>query len=161
MCCATRWQSIAWTSAVCILERQAGRCTRRRTQATPGRRSSVICRRYCRWKCRRWIRTMATIRVALPQHLRTLAHVSGEVSVEIEGPVTQRSVLDAVEARYPMLRGTIREHGTLQRRAFLRFFACEEDLSHESPDAPLPEAVANGKEPFLVIGAIAGGTLNC
>jgi len=86
-----------------------------------------------------------------------LAHVSGEVSVEIEGPVTQRSVLDAVEARYPMLRGTIREHGTLQRRAFLRFFACEEDLSHESPDAPLPEAVANGKEPFLVIGAIAGG----
>jgi len=100
---------------------------------------------------------MATIRVALPQHLRTLAHVSGEVSVEIEGPVTQRSVLDAVEARYPMLRGTIREHGTLQRRAFLRFFACEEDLSHESPDAPLPEAVANGKEPFLVIGAIAGG----
>jgi len=100
---------------------------------------------------------MATVRVALPQHLRTLAHVSGEVSVEIEGPVTQRSVLDAVEARYPMLRGTIREHGTLQRRAFLRFFACEEDLSHESPDAPLPEAVANGKEPFLVIGAIAGG----
>ncbi len=97
------------------------------------------------------------IRVILPQHLRTLAHVGSEVEVEVRGPVTQRSVLDALEARYPMLRGTIREHGTLQRRAFLRFFACEEDLSHESPDALLPEAVASGKEPFIVIGAIAGG----
>lgn len=97
------------------------------------------------------------IRVVLPQHLRTLAHVGAEVEVEVRGPVTQRSVLDALEARYPMLRGTIREHGTLQRRAFLRFFACEEDLSHESPDALLPEAVASGKEPFIVIGAIAGG----
>jgi sulfur-carrier protein len=97
------------------------------------------------------------IRVILPQHLRTLAHVGGEVTVEVEEPVTQRSVLDALEARYPMLRGAIREHDTLQRRAFLRFFACEEDLSHQSPDAPLPEAVVSGKEPFIVIGAIAGG----
>jgi molybdopterin synthase sulfur carrier subunit len=98
-----------------------------------------------------------TIRVELPQHLRTLAHVGREVQLEVEGPVTQRTVLDALETRYPMLRGTIREHGTQQRRAFLRFFACEEDLSHESPDTPLPEAVASGKEPFLIIGAIAGG----
>jgi hypothetical protein len=97
------------------------------------------------------------IRVILPQHLRTLAHVGSEVTLEVEGPVTQRSVLDTLEARYPMLRGTIRDHGSLQRRAFLRFFACEEDLSHESPDTPLPEAVASGKEPFLIIGAIAGG----
>jgi sulfur-carrier protein len=97
------------------------------------------------------------IRVELPQHLRTLANVDREVTLEIDGPVTQRSVLDALEARYPMLRGTIRDHGTQQRRAFLRFFACEEDLSHESPDAPLPDAVASGKEPFLIIGAIAGG----
>jgi len=86
-----------------------------------------------------------------------LAHVGGEVTVEVAEPVTQRSVLDALEARYPMLRGAIREHDTLQRRAFLRFFACEEDLSHQSPDAPLPEAVVSGKEPFIVIGAIAGG----
>ena len=97
------------------------------------------------------------IRVVLPPHLRTLAHVSGEVTLEVKGPVTQRSVLDALEARYPMLQGAIRDHVTLQRRAFLRFFACEEDLTHETPDAPLPEAVASGKEPFLVIGAIAGG----
>ena len=97
------------------------------------------------------------IRVILPQHLRTLAHVGSEVTLEVEGPVTQRSVLDALEARYPMLRGTIRDHLTQQRRAFLRFFACEEDLSHESPDTPLPDAVASGKEPFLIIGAIAGG----
>src|SRR5438046_4615360 len=97
------------------------------------------------------------IRVELPQHLRTLAHVGREVELEIEGPATQRAVLDALEARYPMLRGTIREHDTLKRRAFLRFFACEEDLSHESPDAPLPDTVASGKEPFLIVGAIAGG----
>jgi len=97
------------------------------------------------------------VRVVLPPHLRTLARVSGDVEVEVAGPVTQRSILDAVEARYPMLCGAIRDHVTLQRRAFLRFFACEEDLSHESPDAPLPEAVASGKEPFIVIGAIAGG----
>ena len=97
------------------------------------------------------------IRVALPYHLRNLAHVDDEVQLEVEGQVTQRSVLDALEARYPMLRGTIREHVTGQRRPFLRFFACAEDLSHESPDAPLPEAVATGAEPFLVVGAIAGG----
>ena len=97
------------------------------------------------------------IRLELPYHLRTLAKVSGEVQLDIQGAVTQRSVLDALEARYPMLRGTIRDHVTQQRRPFLRFFACEEDLSHESPDSPLPEAVASGKEPLLVIGAIAGG----
>jgi hypothetical protein len=97
------------------------------------------------------------IRVELPQHLRTLAHVGREVELDVEGAVTQRSVLDALEARYPMLRGTIREHGTQQRRAFLRFFACEEDLSHEPPDSPLPDAVASGKEAFLIIVAIAGG----
>jgi hypothetical protein len=89
--------------------------------------------------------------------LRTLAHVGREVTIEVEGPVTQRSVLDALEALYPMLRGTIRDHDTLKRRAFLRFFACEEDLSHEPPDALLPDAVASGKEAFLIIGAIAGG----
>ena len=97
------------------------------------------------------------IRVMLPQHLRTLAHVGTEVTLDVPGKITQRSVLDALEARYPMLRGTIRDHVTLQRRPFLRFFACEEDLSHEPPDNPLPEAVASGKEPFLIIGAIAGG----
>ena len=97
------------------------------------------------------------IRVILPHHLRNLAHVGSEVTREVAGPVTQRSVLDALEARYPMLRGTIRDHGTLQRRAFLRFFACEEDLSHEAPDAPLTVAIASGAEPFLIIGAIAGG----
>ncbi len=97
------------------------------------------------------------IRVILPQHLRTLARVDGEVTLEIEGTVTQRSVLDALEACYPMLRGTIRDHVTQQRRPFVRFFACEQDLSHELPDAPLPEAVATGAEPFLVVGAIAGG----
>jgi molybdopterin synthase sulfur carrier subunit len=97
------------------------------------------------------------IRVLLPQHLRTLAHVGSEVTIEVHGPITQRSVLDALEARYPMLRGAIRDHDTLQRRPFLRFFACEEDLSHDSPDAPLPDAVASGTEPFIVIGAIAGG----
>ncbi len=97
------------------------------------------------------------IRVALPQHLRTLARVDGEVQIEVEGSVTQRSVLDALEARYPALRGTMRDHTTLKRRPFIRFFACEEDLSHKSPDAPLPDAVAAGTEPFLVVGAIAGG----
>jgi len=97
------------------------------------------------------------IRVVLPQHLRTLAHVGMEVQVSIQGPVTQRSILDAIEAQYPMLEGTIRDHETKQRRPFLRFFACGEDLSHESPDAPVPEEVVAGAEPFLVIGAIAGG----
>jgi molybdopterin synthase sulfur carrier subunit len=97
------------------------------------------------------------IRAILPQHLRTLAHVGSEVTIEVNGAITQRSVLDALEARYPMLRGTIRDHTTQQRRPFLRFFACEEDLSHEPPDAPLPDKVASGSEPFLIIGAIAGG----
>jgi molybdopterin synthase sulfur carrier subunit len=97
------------------------------------------------------------IRVVLPQHLRTLARVGGEVTLEVNGPATQRSVLDALESAYPMLRGTIRDHATKERRAFLRFFVCQEDWSHESPDAPLPAEVASGKEPFLIIGAIAGG----
>jgi len=100
---------------------------------------------------------MFMIRVALPFHLRNLAHVGSEVTLEVEGAVTQRSILDALEARYPMLQGAIRDHVTQQRRPFLRFFACEEDLTHESPDAALPDAVASGKEPFLIIGAIAGG----
>ena len=102
---------------------------------------------------------MATVRVELPAHLRTLAQTSAEVQLEISGEVTQRSVLDALEKQYPVLRGTIREHETQKRRAFLRFFACQEDLSHESPDAPLPEAVASGKEPLLIIGAVAGGSI--
>ena len=97
------------------------------------------------------------IRVVLPTHLRRLADLEGEVRLEVDGPVTQRSVLDALEARYPALRGTIRDHDSLRRRAFVRFFACEEDLSHESPDDPLPEAVAKGTEPFIVVGAMAGG----
>jgi len=97
------------------------------------------------------------VRVILPTHLRNLAHTPTEVSLEVPAPVTTRSVLDALEARYPMLRGAIRDHVTLQRRAFLRFFACEEDLTHDGPDAPLPEAVVSGKEPFIVIAAIAGG----
>jgi sulfur-carrier protein len=97
------------------------------------------------------------IRVTLPPHLRKLAQVDGEVRLAVAGVVTQRSVLDALEARYPMLRGTIRDHGTQRRRAFVRFFACGEDLSHEAADAPLPDAVATGAEPFMVVGAIAGG----
>src|SRR5690242_21857445 len=99
------------------------------------------------------------IRVWLPAHLRTLARIEGEVKLEVEGLVTVRSVLDALEARYPMLQGTLRDHVTLQRRPFVRFFACEEDFSHESPDAPLPDAVAAGAEPFLIVGAIAGGSV--
>ena len=97
------------------------------------------------------------IRVTLPVHLRKLAQVDGEVSLEIEGQITQRSILDALEARYPMLRGTIREHVSGKRRAFVRFFACGEDLSHESPDTPLPVAIATGAQPFMIVGAIAGG----
>ncbi len=97
------------------------------------------------------------IQVILPQHLRTLARVSGKVALEVEGPVTQRSILDALEAKYPALRGTIRDHVTRQRRPFIRFFACEEDWSNETPDAPLPDAVATGAEPFLIVGAMAGG----
>jgi sulfur-carrier protein len=97
------------------------------------------------------------IRIVLPYHLRTLARIDGEVKLDVQGQATQRSVLDALESHYPMLRGTIRDHVTGQRRPMLRFFACEEDLSLEPPDAPLPEAVASGKEPFFIIGAIAGG----
>ena len=97
------------------------------------------------------------IRVVLPFHLRNLARISGEVELHVEGPATQRSVLDALETKYPVLRGTIRDHVTLARRPFLRFFACSEDLSHESPDSPLPDAVISGSEPLLVVGAIAGG----
>lgn len=97
------------------------------------------------------------IRVVLPAHLRKLARVDGEVKLDVEGQVTQRAVLDALEAHYPMLRGTIRDHVTQKRRAFVRFFACGEDLSHESPDAALPDAIATGAEPFMIVGAIAGG----
>jgi hypothetical protein len=97
------------------------------------------------------------IRLVLPHHLRTLAHVGNEVALEVQGAVTQRAVLDALETAYPMLRGTIRDHTTRKRRAFIRFFACQQDLSHQSPDAPLPDDVVSGKEPYLVIGAIAGG----
>ena len=97
------------------------------------------------------------IRVVLPAHLRTLAHVDGEVKVDVDGAATQRSVLDALEARFPMLRGTIRDHVTQERRAFVRFFACQEDLSHDPPDTPLPDAVVKGAEPFMVVGAMAGG----
>ncbi len=106
-------------------------------------------------RSRSFLRPM--IRILLPQHLRTLANVGVEVALEVPPPITQRSVLDALEAKYPMLRGTIRDHATRQRRPFLRFFACEEDLSFESPDAPLPAAVASGAEPLIILGAIAGG----
>jgi hypothetical protein len=99
----------------------------------------------------------ATVRVKLPTHLRTLARIDGEVQLEVAGPLTTRSVLDALEARYPGLRGTIRDAGTLERRPFVRFFACEQDLSHEPPDAPLPAAVGTGAEPLLIVGAMAGG----
>lgn len=97
------------------------------------------------------------VRVVLPAHLRTLARVNGEVTLEVKDPVTQRAVLDALEARYPMLCGTVRDHVTHKRRAFVRFFACEQDLSHESPDTPLPDSVVTGSEPFLIVGAMAGG----
>ena len=99
----------------------------------------------------------STVQVQIPYHLRNLARIDGDVTLEVASPVTIRSVLDALEARYPMLCGTIRDHDTLQRRPFLRFFACEEDLTHQSPDVPLPDAVASGEEPFLIVGAIAGG----
>ena len=97
------------------------------------------------------------IRVVLPAHLRTLARVDGEVTLDVQGQITQRSVLDALEAKYPMLRGTIRDHVSQQRRAFIRFFACEQDLSHDSPDTPLPDAIVKGEDPLLIIGAMAGG----
>ncbi len=100
---------------------------------------------------------MSKVRVVLPFHLRNLAGITGDLELEVAGAVTARAILDAIESKYPMLQGAIRDHGTLQRRAFLRFFACEQDLSHDSPDAPLPEAVASGKEPFIILGAIAGG----
>jgi hypothetical protein len=100
---------------------------------------------------------LARIQIELPAHLRTIANVTNPVTIEVGGPVTQRSVLNALEAAYPKLQGTIRDHVTQERRAFVRFFACQQDLSHESPDAPLPEEVASGKEPFLVVGAVAGG----
>jgi hypothetical protein len=100
---------------------------------------------------------MSKVRVVLPFHLRNLAGINGDLEIELEGAVTARAILDKIEARYPVLQGAIRDHGTLQRRAFLRFFACEQDLSHESPDAPLPQEVASGKEPFIILGAIAGG----
>jgi molybdopterin converting factor small subunit len=103
------------------------------------------------------VRDKKMITVVLPAHLRTIAGVSGDVQLDVPPPVTQRSILDALEARYPALQGTVRDHVTKQRRAFVRFFACQEDLSHESPDAPLPDAVASGTEPFLIVGAIAGG----
>jgi|HubBroStandDraft_1064217.scaffolds.fasta_scaffold66765_3 molybdopterin synthase sulfur carrier subunit len=103
------------------------------------------------------IQMKQTVQVVLPVHLRTLARVGGQISLDVAGTLTQRSVLDALEARYPMLQGTIRDHVTRERRPFLRFFACQEDLSHDSPDAPLPEKVASGAEPFLIVGAIAGG----
>lgn len=101
--------------------------------------------------------TSSAVRVVLPAHLRALARVEGEVRVEVRGQVTQRSVLDAVEAQLPMLAGTMRDRATAKRRAFVRFFACEEDLSHEAPDAPLPERVVTGEEPFMIVGAMAGG----
>jgi hypothetical protein len=101
--------------------------------------------------------TATMIRIRLPEHLRTLAHVDGEVRLHLDGEITQRAVLDVLEDRYPMLRGTIRDHATGQRRAFVRFFACEQDLSHEPPEAPLPDPVVRGAEPFLVVGAMAGG----
>ncbi|MEZ4728775.1 MAG: MoaD/ThiS family protein [Caldilineaceae bacterium] len=101
--------------------------------------------------------TSNTIRVVIPHHLRNLARTGKEVTLTIVGPVTQRAVMDALESQYPMLKGTIRDHGTLKRRPFIRFFACEQDLSHESPDAPLPDAVVTGKEPLLIVGAMAGG----
>ena len=97
------------------------------------------------------------IRVVLPAHLRTLAGVEGEVSLDVQGPITMQAVLDALEAAYPTLRGTVRDHGTLRRRPFVRFFACEQDLSHDEPDTPLPEDVVSGREPFIVVGAMAGG----
>jgi sulfur-carrier protein len=100
---------------------------------------------------------VSTIRVVLPPHLRTLARVDDDVMLEVAAPITQRAVLDALEAKYPVLQGTIRDHHTQRRRAFMRFFACEEDLSHEPPDAPLPDAVARGTEPFFIVGALAGG----
>src|ERR1041385_1464870 len=159
MSCAKPCRLMRSIPAGFILERLAARSMPRRMRAIPGARSFVIFRLCCPSRCKRCLSCNRDrmIRVALPFHLRRLALVDNDVELEIQGPVTQRSVLDALEARYPMLRGTIRDHVTLKRRPFLRFFACEQDLSHEPPDAPLPEAVATGVEPYLIIGAIAGG----
>src|SRR5215813_5293209 len=173
-CCAMRWRSIRSTSAASTSEPPAVRCTRRPMPATAGRLSSAISPPWCRWRFKRsrsaglqpchfgrpeslHYNLHQMVRVELPQHLRTLAQVGTEISVDIRGQVTQRSVIDAIEARYPMLRGTIRDYATDRRRPFLRFYACEEDLSHELPDVPLPDAVASGDEPYLIIGALAGG----
>src|SRR5438270_11796795 len=165
MCCATGWRSTRSTRAVCTLVRPAGRCTPRATPERAGRRSSVIFRPCCRSKfrhCRRRSRRRddrrrGMIRVELPAHLRTLARVEHEVTLDVAAPATVRTVLDALEAAYPVLRGTIRDHVTQQRRPFVRFFACEQDLSHDPPDATLPPPVVNGSEPLLVVGALAGG----
>src|ERR1700687_3580152 len=187
MCCATPWPSTRSMRAVYISAPAVDRCTPRPTPETTGLPSCEICRPCCPSRCRhchdlgkpnpfapvpaREGRTLVPlsvsetgegrglfmIRVVLPAHLRKLARVDREVQLDVTGQVTQRTVLDALEARYPMLRGTIRDQVTQQRRPFVRFFACEEDLSHEAPDAPLPNAVAPGPEPFLIIGAMAGG----
>src|SRR5260370_6006355 len=156
-CCATRWPWTRWILAAYISAPLAGRCTRRPMPGTVGPLSSGTFRPCFLWRSRHCLGQTNMIRVMLPQHLRTLAGVRGDVEIEVEGPATLRLVLDAIETRYPMLRGTIRDHVTQQRRPYLRFFACEQDLSHESPDAPLPEAVASGAEPLIILGAIAGG----
>src|SRR5579875_3700424 len=143
----TRSRSAASTSAP-----PAARSTRRRTRARPGRLSPGTCRPCCRWRCRRCHDQGRAARAPA-----NASQVDGEVEIAIDGLVTQRAVLDALESRYPVLRGAIRDAGTGQRRAFVRFFACEQDLSHEAPDDPLPEEVAQGKEPYLIVGAMAGG----
>src|SRR5271165_2119297 len=182
-CCAMPWPSTRSINAASISAPPAARSTPPPTLETAGPPLSAICQRSCRSKCRRCPDSSVSdgregtasavpfepamyhgtgdessmIRVILPPHLRTLAQVRGDVELEVQGPVTQRSVLDALELRYPMLCGTIRDQVTQQRRPFLRFFACEEDLSHLSPDTPLPHSVASGSEPLIILGAIAGG----
>src|SRR5688500_8780447 len=151
-CCVTRWRSIHWIRVAFTSGLVAGRCMHQPMPETLGRRSFAIFRRCFQWRSRRKM-----IVVILPAHLRALAGVQGDVQLEVDGPVTRRSILDALEARYPMLRGTIRDHVAGERRPLLRFFACGEDVTHESPDAPLPQPIASGTEPFYIIGAIAGG----
>src|ERR1700747_230257 len=150
-----RW--IRWTNVEFISARLAGKCAFQQMPAIRGRRLCGICRRCFRWRHKSFEKGAAMIRVVLPPHLRGLARVKGEVTLDVAGTVSILSVLDALEAKYPMLEGTIRDHGTRQRRPFLRFFACAEDWSHDPLDKPLPEVVAQGKEPLLVVGAIAGG----